>query len=78
MLPFDVYAPYDADNIEHCLDIAKSRQDMRVLEVEFRDLVETPEAVFTRLELPIDIDKAVQAIDPDWYRCRAACRPGSV
>jgi len=71
-LPFDVYAPYDANNLKHCLDIAKARQDMKVLEVEFRDLVEDPGAVLTRLELPIDIEKAASAIDPDWYRCRVA------
>ena len=77
--PFDVYADYNPEDVQHCLDIAKQRKDMNVIEVNFRDLIEQPEKTLEAIKytplgrerVPIDIKKAVKVIDPDWYRCVA-------
>jgi hypothetical protein len=74
--PFDVYADYNPEDVQHCLDIAKQRKDCRVIEVQFRDLIEQPEKTLRSIKynpldrerVPIDIEKAVKVIDPDWYR----------
>ena len=77
--PFDVYAEYKPEDVQHCLDIAKARKDIDVIEVQFSDLVENPAKTLNfirqtplgRIRVPIDVDKAVAVIDPDWYRCVA-------
>jgi hypothetical protein len=70
--PFDLYAEYKPADVQHCLDIAKQRNDINVIEVNFKDLIDNPIQVFERLKkngVPIDADNDV--IDPDWYRCVA-------
>ena len=77
--PFDVYAEYRPDDVQHCLEIVRARKDIDVVEVQFRDLVESPVETLNsikhtplgRVRVPIDVDKAAEVIDPDWYRCVA-------
>lgn len=72
--PFDVYAEYKPEDVIHSLEIAKQRKDMRVIEVQFKDLIANPIAVFERLRVkgvPVHVDNAQKIVDPDWYRCVA-------
>lgn len=69
--PFDAYEPYNQESIEHVVGIAKQRRDMRLHEINYRDLVSHPKSVLERLNLPIDVDKAAATINPDYYRFRA-------
>ncbi len=70
--PFNVYHDHRPADVRQCLDIAKTRSDMNVIEVCFRDLIEEPVRVLESLNIPIDVGKAAKAIDPDWYRSRVA------
>ena len=78
--PFNVYTDHRPADVKQCLDIAKSRSDMSVIEVWFRDLIENPietlkaikHTPLGRMRVPIDTAKAAEVIDPDWYRSRVA------
>ena len=72
-LPFDVYKDYTPEHVDYCYRIARQRRDMKVIDVNFVDLVRKPIEVLSWIRniIPIDLEKAAEAIDPDWYRCRA-------
>jgi hypothetical protein len=72
--PFDVYYKYIPEDVQHCLDIARQRRDINVIEVQFKDLIHNPIQTFERLRakgVPINVDNAEKIVDPEWYRCVA-------
>ena len=59
--------------VKDSLDIIEVRQDMEVTVFNYRDVVENPKESFTILAnkgWPIDVDKAVDVVDPAQYRFR--------
>jgi len=69
---FCVYRDYNQDDIDHVLGIVDQRKDIRLIEVDYADLIANPRKVFKRIKkhLDIDIDKAMKAIKPEFYRAR--------
>jgi len=69
---FDVYRPYNQVDMDHVLGIMEMRRDVDLVRVNFRDLIEDPEGVFTEIgrRLPVDVDAASKVINPRYYRCR--------
>jgi hypothetical protein len=73
--PFDCFRPYRQEEIEHVLGICEARQDMRVIQVDFSRVIESPLTLFRALKnagLPIDHHKSAAVINPNYYRCRGA------
>lgn len=75
---FDVYREYNQEDIDHVKGIMRERRDVRLLEVDFRELVEDPIAVFNKIKyspigrerLDIDVWRAASFIKPEFYRER--------
>jgi hypothetical protein len=75
---FDVFRPYSRDDVEHVLGIMEARSDVNLLKVNYKDLIEDPKGTFESIKytplgkerLPIDIDRAVSVINPEYYRVR--------
>jgi hypothetical protein len=76
--PFDVYRDYNQEDIDHVKGIMRERRDVRLLEVDFRELVEDPIAVFNKIKytpigrerLDLDVERAASFIKPEFYRER--------
>lgn len=69
---FDVFRPYDQDNIDHVLGIMEMRKDVRLLRVGFKDVIDNPLREFERISkyVSIDPEKAASVINPKFYRFR--------
>ena len=75
---FDIYRPYNRDDVEHVLGIIEQRQDMRLIRIDFKDLIENPEWAFEQIRhtplgktlVPIDVQAAAEVIKPEHYRVR--------
>jgi hypothetical protein len=77
-LTFNVYRPYNKENIDHVLSICEVRRDFRVIMVNYKDVIEDPEREFRKIkysavdhiQVDIDIEKAAAKINPELYRNR--------
>ena len=72
--PFDVFRPYRQEDIDHVLSICDARDDMQVMVLPYKDVIEQPEAVFRAIQnfgFNIDPTKAASVVDPQLYRQRA-------
>ena len=75
---FDVFRPYERENVDHVLGIMEQRMDVELLRVNFRDMVNDPIKTFKKIRhtplgkirVPIDIERAAEVIRPDYYRVR--------
>jgi hypothetical protein len=75
---FDIFRPYDRENVDHVLGIMEQRKDVDLIKVNFKDLIENPEWVFERIRhtplgrprMKLDVAKAAAIINPDYYRVR--------
>lgn len=70
---FDIFREYDQDDIDHVIGILEQRKDIKLIRVNYRDLVEHPKREFRRIaeHLDLDIEKAASVIDERYYRSRA-------
>lgn len=66
--PFDVFRPYDQENIDHVLGICEQRNDIELIQVSFEDIVKEPYEFFTSLNFPIDADKASATVNSKQVR----------
>lgn len=77
--PFDVYRDYDQRCIDMVLGICGERRDVRLMEVDYAELVADPLRTLSRVaaffELPdFNLEAAAEVIDPELYRHHAgAC-----
>jgi len=77
--PFDVYRDYDQRCIDMVLGICQQRRDVRLMEVDYAELVADPLRTLSRVgaffELPdFGLEAAAEVIDPELYRYHAgAC-----
>ena len=75
---FDVFRPYNRDDIEHVKGIMRERRDVTLIDINYRDLIEDPRktlesikySVLGKERVPIDIEKAAAVIKPEFYRIR--------
>jgi len=66
-MPFDCFAPYNEEDIDHVIQICRQRKDMRIITVKYEDVITDPLAVFQGLNcdwLPLDPKKAAAVIQP--------------
>jgi len=66
--PFDVFQPYNQDDIDHVVGICELRADIELIKVHFDDVIDNPIEVFESLHIPIDVDKAAATVDPKLRR----------
>lgn len=73
--PFDVFSPYNQDDIDQVLGICEQRNDMKLHIVQYQDLIDVPEAVFARMKrdtIPdLNIYAAAAVINPEYHRSHA-------
>ena len=69
---FDVFRPYKREDLDHVKGIMEVREDIQLVTVNFKDLIEDPRREFTRISeyLPIDVVKASEVVRPEYYRSR--------
>jgi len=73
--PFDCFRPYRQEEIDHVLDVMEVRADVKLIHVDFKQMVETPYGVFLMLKdhgIPLDVERAAGLIDPSYYRFKAS------
>lgn len=72
--PFDHYAAYSEEDMEHVIGICRQRKDMHVTEIWFHELINDPLGTFQflagELEFDIDPERAAKTILPEWYRSK--------
>lgn len=71
--PFDSFRPYRQGNIDHVLGICEARNDIDLIRVNFRDVIENPLETFVNLKkqgIPIDPAKSAKVVNPKHYRYR--------
>ena len=70
---FDVYRPFKQEDIDHVLGIMEARQDVQLIRLNYRDVIEDPELWFHMLNtngLDLDVEKAAAEVKPEYYRFR--------
>jgi len=80
---FDCFRPYRQEDIDHVLGICEARDDIHLIRVQYRDLVDDPVSTLSRLAstplgrplLPIDPERAAEIIDSKHYRYKNAHNP---
>ncbi len=73
ILPFCTYRPYNQDDIDHVLGICDARADMKVMHLDYLDVIHEPLNTFNWLKtngIPIDPEKAAAVVNPKLYRIR--------
>ena len=71
---FDVFRPYQQDDIDHVLGILRQRKDIDLTRLKFRHVIEQPYEIFESLAdmgWPIDPSKSASVVNPDLYRFRS-------
>jgi hypothetical protein len=71
--PFDVFRPYNQDDIDHVLGICEARSDIELIQVQYRDVIENPIMVFEGLKkrgIPINVEKSAAIVNQNYYRSR--------
>jgi hypothetical protein len=70
---FDVYRPYNKDDIEHVIGIMKCRRDVQLIRVNYGDLIKDPAKEFSRIAeiLDLDVEEAASMIDAKHYRAKS-------
>jgi hypothetical protein len=77
---FDIYSPYNQDDIDHVLGIMDQRKDVELIEVDYADLIDNPEKILNRIKytplgrtrVDLDVKKAASVINKDFYRSKVA------
>jgi hypothetical protein len=77
-LPFSCFRRYSHDDVEHVLGIMGERRDVELLRVNYQDVINNPEKVFSDLKytpldkerIPIDAKMSASVIDKNLYRVR--------
>ena len=71
--PFNCFRPYKQEDIDHVIGICDLRADISLIRINFKDVIEHPGHELETLRLfgfPIDVKKAVAAIDSKLWRTR--------
>jgi hypothetical protein len=74
-LPFDVFRPYNQQDIDHVIGIMEMRADVKLIHIQFADLMANPLETFQALQaegIPIDPLKCAAVINPDFHRFRGS------
>jgi hypothetical protein len=70
---FDVYRPYNQEDLDHVIGICEARSDMDLFKIQYRDVIDDPVGIFTALQecgLDIDPEKSAAEVKPEYYRFR--------
>jgi len=75
---FDVFRPYRRDDIDHVLGIMEKRLDVRLLRLNYADVVADPISAFNKIKyspsgkqlLDINVEQAAAVVNPKHYRFR--------
>ena len=74
---FNCFRPYKQEDIDHVIGICDLRADISLIRINFKDVIEHPGHELETLRLfgfPIDVKKAVTAVNSKLYRTRQGCR----
>ena len=70
-MPFDSFAPYNEDDMQHVIDICRQRKDMFIRTVSYEGVITDPLETFQDLNsdmFPLDPEKAAAVINPKLKR----------
>lgn len=70
-MPFDSFAPYNEDDMQHVIDICRQRRDMHIKVVNYDVVIKHPLEAFHALNsymFPLDPEKAAAVINPELKR----------
>jgi hypothetical protein len=70
--PFDCFRPYDQEDIDHVIGIMQARSDVRLIQVQFAEMVSDPLRIFRDLAeyIPLNPEKSASTVIPSYYRFR--------